>query len=280
MNDPHPSHTPPPDAPVPGLSVPPDVSATLADLERKLHELELELAAVRGHAPADPPGASAPLSPPPPLSPPAPEPAGPPVGRWRGAHLVDEALGSAGPLGGPTAPGSGHPPTVEPATPSAAGPAAASAPAELIAEVRQRMAGVATQLEELMRLRRELELRAHQSPIAPAPPAPTPPAPSAGDSSEDVVFEGAVVLDLGPFSDLGAVGAIERALRALPQARRASVREYRDNRAVIDLDLDVPVALLRDLRYVLGLDFSVLVAAPGQLSLSLESSAPTADPPS
>jgi len=64
------------------------------------------------------------------------------------------------------------------------------------------------------------------------------------------------------------------------RGRRASVREYRANRAVIDLDLDVPVALLRDLRHVLGLDFSVLAAGPGQLSLSLESSAPAADPPS
>jgi hypothetical protein len=270
------------------------VGATLSELEHKLRELELELSAVRRHPPAmSAPGAAA--APPPASHPSAvPEPA--PV------RLVDEGLepaGEAAPAADPPPPGDvgfARYPTVaasEPALePPAAPPDPAAGAAQLVANVRGRMAEVAEQLEELMLLRRELELRAHElehvaqppaaeplpaavgwprpESLSPMPtPAPAPP-PAGAATGEAAWFEGHVEVDAGPFADIAALGDFELKLARLPQVAAARVRGYGANRALIDVHLRGPAVLAGELRAVWGTGFTVLEAQAGRLSLVLD----------
>jgi hypothetical protein len=307
------------------------VGATLSELEHKLRELELELSAVRRNPPtmrapgemAAPAQATRPSAVPPTTSSvrlvdEALEPAGaPPVG----APPVREARPAApAPAPAPAAPADPPPPLAgagfarhATAAPSETEPLApppepaATGTAQLVADVRSRMAEVADQLEQLMRLRRELELRAHElesvaQPVAtqvpgpearaPEPPAaaalaaavswprpdsaPTPgtaraPGAAGAATGEAAWFEGHVEVDAGPFADIAALGDFELKLAQLPQVAAARVRGYSANRALIDVHLRGPAALVRDLRGVWGTGFTVLEAQAGRLSLVLDS---------
>jgi hypothetical protein len=293
----------------------PDVGATLSELEHKLRELELELSAVRRNPPtvrapgevAAPPQAHRPSAVAPSTS---------------SARLVDEALEPEGapPVGAPPVgearpAGPADPPprfpdagfaryaTVAASEPEPLAPPpepAATGTAQLVADVRGRMAEVADQLEQLMRLRRELELRAHELESVAQPPATQPPPePVAGAVSwprpdspsllpgparaagaagaagaatgEAAWFEGHVEVDAGPFADITALGDFELKLAQLPQVAAARVRGYGANRALIDVHLSGPAALVRDLRGVWGTGFTVLEAQAGRLSLVLDS---------
>jgi hypothetical protein len=288
-----------------------EVTGTLADLERKLGELQRELASIgRRETPAPAPT-------PAPATTPAPAPTPPP-------QATPPPLRSE-PLPRPTPAPALEPPT-SPAT--AFSPPrgrlvdeAVEQPAEPFERVRPSDAQLAS-LAELRRFRDRLErfarelaveydallgrvmtglssaparaasatagsprassaspaapLEAAAASHAPAPPAstPAPPAPevAAAQSPENALFEGRVELGVGPFYDIGSLGAFEQRLASLPGVSEASVRRFEASHAVVDVRLAAPVALVRELRRAAGSDFSVREVASGRILLTFDES--------
>ncbi len=118
----------------------------------------------------------------------------------------------------------------------------------------------------------------HQAASAPAPPqaAHTASAPvedaqaAAAAAREGALFEGRVELGVGPFYDIGSLGAFERRLASLPGVSEAAVRRFEASHAVVDVRLAVPVALVRELRRALDSDFSVREVASGRILLTFD----------
>lgn len=109
--------------------------------------------------------------------------------------------------------------------------------------------------------------------VAPVAAPSSPPAPTlaAGASSaEDALFEGRVELGVGPFYDIGSLGAFERRLASLPGVSEASVRRFEASHAVVDVRLATPMALLRELRRTADSDFSVREVASGRILLTFD----------
>ena len=260
---------------MPGLT---DVSQTLDALERKLRDLERELGA--------PPPAGAPAA-----------PAAPSAGaggldelarqiddlaRFReqlqrvGRELEEEYArviarlegGAAGLGASAAAPEpAAHEPDPKPIAPTA-GPqraaAAESAPAEpgRIAPLHADPAAA--------------EPAVGAAPLAPEPAAPhpapaeppaaappsVPPAPGAATES--------VVLDAGPFADLAALGAFEQAVAGIGGVAAVDVTGFEGRRAVVEVRLVAPVALLDELRAALPHAFVRAAASPGRMVLDLE----------
>ncbi len=282
-----------------------DVTGTLAELERKLRELESELSSIgrRREVPsATPPDATE-----------APAPAG--------GRLVDEALEPPTPPTpiappAPVAPapaGAGQPmkfmrppesarprPSREPADPSESSgesePRGESAQQERPRPSEAQLASLA----ELRRFRDRLErfardlaaeydallgrvmsgLTSTSTPTAtgPAPVEDLPAAvepiaeeiPAAPESPEDMLFEGRVELGVGPFYDIASVSAFERGLASLPYVVEASVRRFEASHAVVDVRLAAPVALVRELRRTVESGFSVREVADGRVLLTFD----------
>lgn len=86
---------------------------------------------------------------------------------------------------------------------------------------------------------------------------------------QDVLYEGAVELDAGPFGDIAAVGAFERALAAQPAVAAAGVRRFGGGRALLDIRLSAPVALLREVETATGRSVSVLLARGARVAVAL-----------
>jgi hypothetical protein len=215
-----------------------NVTASLSELERKLAELERELGADHGAAaPAPAPAAPAPA---PPAVAPRPVPA-PSAGR-------------------------------EPEAPIA--PVASAAP---------RLADVRGEIADLLRIRDELEsatrelvaeydrlvsrLQGTQETVnedaAAAPAGP-------GAPAEDApTFQGALVIDAGPFTDITTLTAFEQALAAVPGAKEVHVRGFEASRALINVRLVRPVALVPLLRASLPLDVVARDATVGRLVLDV-----------
>jgi hypothetical protein len=243
-----------------------DVTQTLAELERKLRELERELAA---------------------------------VGRdEHGARLVDEAAQPAERQAGagyqPGQPGTERTPGSEQAgSPASADRGVGDFAARSLAPVQPAATGaLSIDLEQLLLFRDRLErvmrglvedysglLPARHSPpplteAAPASShAPPPPlvAPSPLVAPEDeAIFEGHVELGVGPFYDIGSLSSFEQQLARLPHATEASVRRFEASHAVIDLRLSAPTVLIRELRLTLGVRFSVRDLSPGRVSLTFD----------
>ena len=271
-----------------GTAATSDASATLAELERKLHDLERDLTAI-GSAARQPPATAPPATAPPAAAPPrtAPPATAPPR----------------------TAPSATAPPRTAP--PFAAPPAGESHPAPVNTEL-----GADARLELLLSFRDQLEhsarglvaeydrLLAHlpapalppaaggelagerQGAVSAAaghPPTGTPrspaavgepehaPAPSvpAADAAEPS-FECRVELDAGPFADVEALSAFERALAGLPHALGARVRRFDGARAAIDLRLALTPALVQEMHEALAVGFSVVDSGPGHLAIVLD----------
>jgi hypothetical protein len=292
-----------------------DVSKTLSELERKLLELERELAST-GPRPSE----SAP---------------------WvRASESGPDAEAE-----------SAAPPPEAPAPPPAPRRATGVGDADrLVAEARARLGGLSGQVDELLRFReqlhrtaRELEdeysrvlarigappppdappapptaydsasqappadapLRGPLTPppgeqppvpgqtVAPAPPAPPepaqppapaqpvavdPPAPEPAPALpyEDVTFEGPVVVDAGPFTDISALSTFEQGLAGIPGAEDVYVSGFEGNRALVELRLGGPVGLVREMRAVLPVAFTVTEAASGRVRVDV-SPAPAGD---
>jgi hypothetical protein len=104
-----------------------------------------------------------------------------------------------------------------------------------------------------------------------APPGTTPYAPLPATPEEaGPTFEGAVVVDAGPFNDITTLSAFEQALARVPGAEDVYVRSFEGNRAVIDLHLQGPVRLVEELKNTLSLPMYVREARDGRLSVDVE----------
>jgi hypothetical protein len=282
-----------------------DVSATLGELERKLRELEQELnAAARpanGAAAAMPEPASAapsapapqPPSAPTPAPTPAPAPAPTPAPQGRDAdaliaqararlggqvdellrfreqlhrtarELEDEYSRVLARIGAPATP----------AAPAAAPPAPVRAP---IAPAVDESAFLPShpdfpQPDQTLAtpvVAPQSVAPMHQVPVAAVPPAPAP-APVAASPYEDTPFEGAIVIDAGPFTDIAALSAFEQGLAHVPGAEDVYVSGFEGNRAIVELRLAQPVALVREMRQAVPIHFTITDAAAGRLRLDV-----------
>ena len=55
------------------------------------------------------------------------------------------------------------------------------------------------------------------------------------------------MLNAGPFTDIAALASFEQALARLPQAEDVYVRGFEGNRALVDIKLAAPLALLDEI---------------------------------
>ena len=104
-----------------------------------------------------------------------------------------------------------------------------------------------------------------------APPparAPAPPVPAAS-GADDPVFETHVELDAGPFADFASLSAFERALAHLSRVDDVYVRRLADDRALIELTLSEPAALLATMRDSLPYQLDVKSATRSSLVLNV-----------
>jgi hypothetical protein len=252
-----------------------DVTGALAELERKLRELESELSSIGRRREL---GGTTPLSPSEPVE--------------TGARLVDEALEPPS----QSAAAATAPPTPASPTPAASKPAA-SPPSAFATPPESARATVATgerqppsdaqlaSLAELRRFRDRLERfardladeydallgRVMSGLTSSAPPAEASPvAPTSASGPEDVLFEGRVELGVGPFYDMAGLTAFERQLAGLAFVAEASVRRFEASHAVVDVRLAAPVALVRELRRSIDSEFSVREVADGRVLLTFD----------
>ena len=112
------------------------------------------------------------------------------------------------------------------------------------------------------------------TPPAPAPapvaaPTPPPAPPVAASPHEDTLFEGAIVLDAGPFTDIATLSAFEQGLAHVPGAEDVYVSGFEGNRALVEVRLAHPVALVREMRQTVPAQFTVTDAAAGRLRLDV-----------
>jgi hypothetical protein len=285
-----------------------DVTSTLAELERKLRELEQELASIGGpaygtpvqtaakphaptetagrlvdeeveyepvppRAPVEPPSPppTAPAKPPPPTQPPPTLPTRP-TPPTTPAPRGPRELGSSANFGEPTGP--------------------TDAQLASLADLRRfhdRLERFAKELTEdydalLGRVMSsfsargpEAEARAitadsppsQASAFAAGPLLKEPPAPPPAPH-EETLFEGRVELGVGPFYDVASLGAFEQRLAELPYVLEVAVRRFEASHAVVDLRLAAPVALVSELRRVLETDFGVRQVAGGRILLTFD----------
>ena len=217
---------------------PTDVTSSLTDLERKLVELERELGAV----------ASSPAAAPAPLA------ATPSPTETRQASLrVEDLRGEI---------------------------------AELV-KFRDQLETAARELvSEYDRLVSRLQGGSPPEPDVAAPTAPTAPPeatlpPSAGigmatlpepvaaGADDDMTFEGAVVVDAGPFRDITTLQSFEQALSRVDGAQDAYVRAFEGDRALIDVRLSNPVHLVQLLRNQLSWPIIAREAGEGRLTVDV-----------
>jgi hypothetical protein len=88
------------------------------------------------------------------------------------------------------------------------------------------------------------------------------------------MFEGAIVIDAGPFTDIAALSAFEQGLARVPGAEDVYVSGFEGNRALVELRLAQPIALVREMRHVVPAPFTITDAAAGRLRLDATAIAP------
>jgi hypothetical protein len=110
---------------------------------------------------------------------------------------------------------------------------------------------------------------------SPVPPPPATPAPVAATplaaQPEERPFETRVELDAGPFSDFAALSAFERLLAHLPKVEDVCVCRLEDDRALIELTLSEPAALLESIRESLPYALDVRSANRSKLVVDIAS---------
>ena len=224
--------------------MPDDVTGTLSDLERKLVDLERELQSVASGAPAPRPSVGGAAT-----ATPTAAPAEPAVRiddlRGQIADLVrfrDQLEAAARELVAEydrlvERLQSGEAPAPAPAPAASPAPAPTPAPAPVA------------------------------QPIASEQPAGAPIAPAGVD--ESTMFEGAVVVDAGPFNDITTLTTFEQAIGRVPGAEDVYVRSFEGLRALIDVRLSTPVALVQALRESLPLPMTPREAHDGRLVVDL-----------
>jgi hypothetical protein len=91
-------------------------------------------------------------------------------------------------------------------------------------------------------------------------------------------FEGQVVVNAGPFTDIATLGAFEQALGRLPRAEEVYVRGFEGNRALIDLRLAGPVRLLDEMRRSVPFPFGVVEVGHGMVTINVDAPAGNSNP--
>lgn len=86
------------------------------------------------------------------------------------------------------------------------------------------------------------------------------------------LFEGVVQLEIGPLEDFSQLVGFEDAAEGIAAASQISVTRFSKGRATIDLRLNEPVDLLRELAQRSPVDFKVRSLRDGRLILDLEDS--------
>ncbi|HEX5929986.1 MAG TPA: hypothetical protein VFY48_11415 [Solirubrobacterales bacterium] len=103
--------------------------------------------------------------------------------------------------------------------------------------------------------------------------AQAPAAPQNGDAGGagdfDGVFEGRVKLEIGPLGDFSQLVGFEDAVGRVG-ASDISVERFSEGRATLNVNLDQPVDLLRELEELSSLDFRVRHTAPDNLVLDVD----------
>jgi hypothetical protein len=219
----------------------PDVSATLAELERKLHELERELGAT---APAPPPSAP----PEPPARAPAPAVAASPSfsSDDDAGRLVADARRRLGAL---------------------------SDEIDDLLRFREDLERLAHQLEgDHERLLGRFGVPAPtptptSGPVTAAAPV------ELGAQERAAHFSGTVVVDAGPFGDIARLGAFEQALAGMDGVEDVYVSAFEDRRALIEVRLAGPVALAALLPAALPFRAAVAIAGPARIAVHLQAEA-------
>jgi hypothetical protein len=140
--------------------------------------------------------------------------------------------------------------------------------------------------EQLFPPRPEVEERDAADAPAPAPapaavtahephPAIVPAAvPRAEPPQDEQVFETRVELDAGPFPDYAPLAAFERALVHLPRVEDVYVRRLAGDRALIELMLSEPAALIRTMRESLPYSLEVRSANGSKLVVDVDTDLP------
>ena len=267
-----------------------DVSDTLSDLERKLRDLERELSSV-GHDPVRPPA-------PPAATPaPAPAPAATPSAQTTDV-LVNEARERLGGLDAQVdellrfreqlqrsareleaeyarvlsrlgAPSAGAAPAAAPVAEPLRAPIAPPEYQPLPAGYQPPPAAA---VEPVL-------APAPYAPVAPPvphgvmlpPPPSLPVAPPLGAASphDAVSFEGPVVIDAGPFTDISGLSAFEQGLATLPGVQDVYVSGFEGNRALVEMRLGSPIALVAAMRSALPSPFTVTEAGQGRVRIDV-----------
>jgi hypothetical protein len=89
-----------------------------------------------------------------------------------------------------------------------------------------------------------------------------------------VTPDGPLVIDAGPFSDLATLAAFEQSLAGIGSAEDVAVRSFLGSRALIDVRLAQPVALIDELRRTTGLTVNPREASAGRLVLDVAAGNP------
>jgi hypothetical protein len=88
-------------------------------------------------------------------------------------------------------------------------------------------------------------------------------------------FEGRVELDAGPFGDFAALSSFERSLSRLGGVEDVYVRRFSGDRALIELTLAHPLALLAEMRDHMPYGLDLQAIEPGRLAVTVAVAAGT-----
>jgi len=90
------------------------------------------------------------------------------------------------------------------------------------------------------------------------------------------LFEGLVEVDIGPLGDFSQLVGFEDAAERIGGASEISIRKFSEGRATLEMRLDEPVELLRELEERSPLDFRVRRTDKGRVVLDLDDGAEAA----
>lgn len=124
---------------------------------------------------------------------------------------------------------------------------------ERLREIEAQARGQATRIR-MKALREAVEVSSRVQELAEAEAAANGSGERAGDAQE--VFEGPVRMDIGPLGDYAQLVGLEDAIGRLG-ASKISIERFSEGRATLSMQLDEPVALLRELEEHAPLEFKV-----------------------
>jgi hypothetical protein len=140
-------------------------------------------------------------------------------------------------------------------------------------ETQAQARGQATRIRmKALREAVEVSRRVRELTEAEAPAGDRTPAAAHDDSPAEVfdgLFEGDVRLEIGPLGDFSQLVGLEDAVGQLG-ASDISVERFSEGRATLNVRLDQPIELLRELEELSSLDFKVRHTAPDNLILDVD----------